>query len=61
MKIGACAHLGSDVVEFGDKSVFYDVNDNFRGNDHEDIREHDPEVVCRKKQQCKFKFFIRAV
>lgn len=45
MNIRFVPYICSDVVEFGDESMFNDVNSNFRGDDHEDIREQHPQVV----------------
>lgn len=45
MSIRFGPYICSDVVELGDESVFNDVNSNFRGDDHKDIREQHPQVV----------------
>lgn len=39
------SYICSDVVELGDESMFNNVNSNFRGEDHKDIREQNPKVV----------------
>lgn len=38
-------YICSDVVEFGDESMFNDVNGNLRQDDHQDIGEQHPQVV----------------
>lgn len=43
MELGA--YVCRDVIEFGDESVFNDVNSNFRDDDHKDIRQQHPQVV----------------
>ncbi len=49
MNIRFVPYFCCDVVEFGDESMFNDVNGNFRGDDHEDIRDQHPQVVYREK------------
>lgn len=48
-------YVCSDVVEFGDESMFNDVNGNFRGDDHKNIREQNPQVVWGEK----WKYFLQ--
>lgn len=39
------SYICSDVIELGDEGMFDDVNSNFWGDDHEDIREQHPKMV----------------
>lgn len=39
------SYICSDVVELSDECMLNDVNSNFRGEDHKDIREQHPQVV----------------
>lgn len=45
MNVRFAPYICSDVIEFGDESMLNDVNSNFRGDDHKDIREQHPQVV----------------
>lgn len=45
------AYICRDVIEFGDESMFNDINSNLRDDDHEDIRQQHPQVVWGRKAQ----------
>lgn len=51
MNIRFGPYICRDVVEFGDESMFNDVNSNFRDDDHKDIRQQHPHVVWGKMAQ----------
>ncbi len=53
MNISFVPYVRCDVVKFGDECMFDDVNGNFRGDDHENIRDQNPQVVCREKKSAR--------
>lgn len=46
-----CSYICSDVIEFCDKGMFDDINCNFRGDNHKNVREQHPQVIWEGKKK----------
>lgn len=49
-----CSYICSDVIEFCDKGMFDDINCNFRGDNHKNVREQHPQVIWEGEKKVNY-------